>query len=512
MKVAIRVDASGEIGTGHLMRCLTLADALVERQSDVVFLCAPASAPWRGLIESHGHRYAELPLADGATSPVASALFHAGWLPWGQDADARAVREILPARVDWLIVDHYALDCHWERATRSCAERILAIDDLADRVHDCDVLLDQNPQASDRQRYDELAPRDAVRLIGPRYALLRPSFAAAGSQRKVRDGTVRRILVFMGGMDVAGACRLALAALSQPGLSDIAVDVMVGGNTPHRHDIEAIAGTRGKCRTHFDVADPAALFVSADLSIGAGGVAALERCSVGLPAITIAVAENQMSGLAALARAGAVRQLGALGFVDEHVLADAIRSLRETPLEIEAMSARARAITDGRGTARVVQALVQQQSGVLVRPATMDDGLLLHRWRDDAAVRAVSFDDKPIPYDDHRQWLARAIADPAHVVLVAMQKGEPVGSVRYRIDGDQATVSIVVAPELRGTGIGRKILMAGEVHLDAEHRGVARIVAFVKPGNPASERLFAGSGFALDFVEPTRMLYSRQIG
>jgi UDP-2,4-diacetamido-2,4,6-trideoxy-beta-L-altropyranose hydrolase len=511
MKVAIRADASREIGTGHLMRCLTLADALAATGADAIFLCAPSSVPWYDVIEAHGHRHATLSAAAPAEASDASSP-HAGLLPWSQESDAAAMLDALSTPVDWLIVDHYGLDHRWEQIVRRRSGRILAIDDLADRAHDCDVLLDQNGQNGGSDRYDGLVPADAVRLLGPRYALLRSSFAAARAQREPPDGSVRRISVFMGGTDSAGASNMALAALSRRDLSRIAVDVMVGGKSVHRDELESAAESRGGTGIHVDVPDPAELLAATDLAIGAGGVAALERCCLGLPTVSVAVADNQVPGLAWLARAGAVRHLGALDAIDERRLADEISALCGAPDEIKSMAARAGALVDGFGTPRVVRILRGPRSGVAVRTATMDDAWLLHRWRDDPAVRAISMTSAPIPYADHCRWLTQALQDPDHIVLVAMLGQHPVGSLRYRLHDGEAAVSIVIAPEMRGEGVGGELLDAGEAHLKATYGGPLRIVATVKPDNRASMRLFAGSGFEVDVAEPSRMLYGKRVG
>ncbi len=142
----------------------------------------------------------------------------------------------------------------------------------------------------------------------------------------------------------------------------------------------------------------------------------------------------------------------------------------------------------------------------------MDDAPLLHRWRDDPAVRALSLTSAPISYADHCRWLAEALCDPEHIVLVAMLGQHPVGSLRYRMHEGEATVSIVIAPEMRGEGVGGELLSAGETHLKARCNRPLRIVAVVKPDNRASMRLFAGSGFELDVAEPSRMLYGKLIG
>ena len=357
-EVAIRTDASTTIGTGHLMRCLTLADALAREGACATFYCAPAAEPWRGLVEQHGHRFMTLPLrADGRR--VETQPPHADWAPWGQAADAAAVLDSIDGMLDWLIVDHYALDVRWEQALRPKAKRILAIDDLADRDHDCDMLLDHNPQDTASDRYQTRLSANATRLIGPRYALLRPEFVESRVKRlgRERTGSLRRIVVFMGGTDAAGATLMALRALSADDLCEMVVDVVIGGESPHLAAIRQAAGDRGNTRVHVDAAEIAELFAGADLAIGAGGVAALERCCVGVPTITMSVAANQEPALARLSMVGAVQHLGRLETLTVADLSSAIRGLVAAPDLHYNIAEAAGRIVDGQGMARVVAAI-----------------------------------------------------------------------------------------------------------------------------------------------------------
>lgn len=510
MDIAFRADASPEIGTGHLMRCLTLADALAREGARSTFLCAPAAEPWRGQVESRGHRFVTLPLrADGARAEAEPP--HGRWAPWGQSADAAAAGGALAAPVDWLVVDHYGLDARWERAMRTKAARILAIDDLADRDHDCDVLLDHNPQGEAGSRYDGRLPERARRLIGPRYALLRPEFAAARAQRGAPDGRVRRIAVFMGGTDPVGATLLALEALSSPDLRDLAVDVAIGRASPHLGAIEGAAAARGRAAVRVDTPNIAAMFAEADLAIGAGGVAALERCCVALPTVTMAIADNQAPGLEWLAGHGAVRHLGDFGALTVETLADALRALRVAPEDVKAMAERAGALVDGGGTARVVSALIGTRIGLRVRAATPYDAEILYRWRNSDAVRAVSFSSEPIPFADHCCWLRSVLANPLQVVLIGLVGDAAVGSVRYALSDRGADISIVVAPEMHGRGIGGELLEAGEAYLRGLHPERLLLRAVIKPDNEASLRLFTKAGFKRSVEEPDRVLYVKEL-
>jgi UDP-2,4-diacetamido-2,4,6-trideoxy-beta-L-altropyranose hydrolase len=463
------------------------------------------------LVEGRGHCLVTLPLDATRHVNEPDALDHARWLPWGQAADAAATLRAMAEPVDWLVVDHYAIDDRWERQMRTRSRRILAIDDIADRRHDVDLLLDHNPQDETGGRYDGLLPDGARRLIGPRYALLRPDFAAARTKRPDRNGSVRRFNLFMGGTDTAGATLKVLLALSEDGLGSIPLDVVIGGASPHLAAIRQSARGRGNTVVHVDASNVADLFARADLAIGAGGVAALERCCVGLPTITLSVASNQEPGLAQLAAAGAVQHLGRFDDIDPAKLAAAVRQCLESPQMLASMSQAARALVDGKGVDWLAVRLLNRDPALVVRPATMADAELLHAWRDAPAVRAVSLDLDPIDYTRHVEWLKSALADPERVILVGLVGQEPVGSLRYDIADGSATISIIVAPEAQDRGVATALLAAGERYLRSRQTAVRQLRAVIKPGNAASIRVFARAGFTPASEGPAQMIYLKPL-
>jgi UDP-2,4-diacetamido-2,4,6-trideoxy-beta-L-altropyranose hydrolase len=496
LRIGLRVDASEAISLGHLTRCLTLADALKKRGADALFLCAPGAAPWRAMIEARGHRVAMLSaIADApAVDEDPDPLAHAAWLPRGWRADAEAALGTLGEEppLDWLIVDHYALDAQWERRLRAAAPRIMAIDDLADRLHDCDILLDHNAEDETKRRYETLAPA-ARRLLGPRYALLRPQFAEATP--RVRKGPVERILVFMSAVDPKGATLRALDALSQSALAAIEIDVVIGAASPHRAAIEAAAAERGRAIVHVDVADMAALCDAADLAIGAGGVAALERCRLGLPSLALAIAANQETGLAALQAAGAVRHLGRLEAWTPAALAQAIGALMGDAAARTAISVNASKLVDGAGAARCADLLIETARPMTLRPAALSDARSLYNWRNDETVRRLSLNNAAIVWDDHVAWLTTKLREPDHFHWIVERSGAPCGAVRFDVADGAARVSIVIAPERRGAGLGALVLAEGEKRLLAARSDVKRFVADIRPENRASQRLFAAAGY-----------------
>lgn len=208
------------------------------------------------------------------------------------------------------MVDSYALDHKWEKFLRPHVNKIMVIDDLANRAHDCDLLLDQNYYRDIEHRYDGLLPLTCRKLLGPEYALLRPEFHQAKKNLRKRDGKIRRILVFFGGSDPSNETKKALQAIKLLNRPEIAVDVVVGAGNPHREEIKQICSEMPNTTYYCQVENMAELMAAADLAIGAGGVTTWERLYLELPTIAIAVAENQVETLEALGEAEMVWYLG----------------------------------------------------------------------------------------------------------------------------------------------------------------------------------------------------------
>lgn len=487
MRVALRADASATIGLGHVMRCLTLADELAAGGAEVRFLCRDLPGDGRALVAARGHAVDVLPGAG----------------EWNEDGDAAACLAAMPHSVDWLAVDHYALGAAWEGQMRARAARILAIDDLADRRHDCELLLDQNLQADGR--YAGLLPAASRLLAGPAYALLRPQFGAARQGLRQRDGRVRRLLLFYGGGDASGETLKALAAVDRLGWADLEVDVVLGAVNPHRDRVEAACCARPGCRMHVQTENMAGLMAAADLALAAGGSASLERCCVGLPALVTAVADNQVEPARALAEAGCQLYLGRAEDLTIDAYAERLSACLQLPEWLGHMSQQGLALVDGRGTGRVARHLLAGR--LRLRQADLGDSDLMLAWRNHAEVRRQAFDPRPIDVADHERWLAAALLDPARRLLIAEEDGVAVGVLRYDLDGEAALVTIYLAPERAGRGLGTRLLLAGDVWLRRECPGTTRLTAEIRASNAASLGAFRNAGFVVDRAILTKELH-----
>jgi UDP-2,4-diacetamido-2,4,6-trideoxy-beta-L-altropyranose hydrolase len=461
-----RTDASVAIGGGHVRRCLVLADALAEAGWTITFVC------------------------DAAAARIVPALGIAGF------ALAKpATFDQAPMACDLLVVDDYRLDAAFERAARGWAKRILVIDDLANRPHDGDVLLDQSPGRV-RDAYAGLVPKGCELLLGPSYALLDRRFRAARRQRKA-VGDVERIFVNFGTTDPANATSLALEGIGAAELA-AAIDIAIGGAAPHLPALRTKPTVHGAAVTlHVDVDDMAALMRGADIAIGAGGVGALERCALGLPSAILTIADNQHENARALAASGAALYWGDIGSRTAGEIAAAVKRMAADRAGRAAMSEVAAALVDGLGAARVRMSCDAPQRAkdgriVALRQATFADSAAMFAWQSALGVRAYARDPAAPKPGEHERWLKAKLADPDCIFNIVLCGDEPVGILRFDrlAERDATEISILIAAGRQGLGIGGGVLALGQRLLPTE-----RIVAAIHPENRASIRLFEAAGY-----------------
>lgn len=362
MKAAFRADASVQIGTGHVMRCLTLAEELRRQGHQCLFICRNHEGHLAGLITEKGfdlHLLQSPPQLETLAKDE-PALAHSGWLgvPW--ETDAKQTLEVLARNnIEWLIVDHYALDAQWERTLADVVDQIMVIDDLADREHECAVLLDQN-LGRESKDYESLVHPTCTKLIGSQYALLRPEFAElrpTSLERRRREPEFKRILVSLGGVDRTNVTGEVLEALSNSKLpKETKLDIVMGRFAPH---LEAVKNQAlelpFQAMVSVGVNDMAERMCAADFSIGGAGSTSWERCCLGLPSIMVVLANNQRLVAAALEKMGCAEKSSISG-VDGRVRS-VIQKLNAQYSTLKRMSDNAQKVCDGKGCRRVVSTL-----------------------------------------------------------------------------------------------------------------------------------------------------------
>jgi UDP-2,4-diacetamido-2,4,6-trideoxy-beta-L-altropyranose hydrolase len=518
--ILIRADASVSMGSGHVMRCRTLARELSRRGATITFLCRRQRGDLIALLEEEFMVLAlpELPLAATQTAqrqPLQGRELYGVWLGCRQEKDAAdCLQALVQARIrsaSWLVVDHYGLDAVWETQLLAglagdAAPQLLVIDDLSDRPHHADLLLDQNFfGAATEARYAGLVPGHCRQLLGPHYALLGPEYAQLHPLVPPRT-ELRRVLVFFGGVDPTNLTGRALEALLTPELAHLAVDVVLGLQCPHRQAVAELVARRLHTTLHAPLPSLAGLIARADLAIGAGGATTWERACLGLPSLVVAIADNQLPFVQALDQASQIRLLGSTATVGvEHIRLSLVDALQKTwPW------ACGHDLTDGWGAARVATALLGSQLPLQLQPATIADEALLLRWGNDPYVGNNSFSPEAIAAADHQRWFQAGLANANRLLLIARDaQGCPLGQIRFdrqppacAKEPREALIDLSLDRCARGRGLAKELVLLGLQALEQRWGPGAEAVAEVLAGNTASQATFAKAGFRSDSVAP----------
>jgi UDP-2,4-diacetamido-2,4,6-trideoxy-beta-L-altropyranose hydrolase len=499
------------------MRCLTLAQELRDAGAAVSFISRVHPGNLNDLIREKGFHCYELPeveVIEPAQQLVEdSRSQYASWLVVSQQQDARETIEALgEVRADWLILDHYGLDEEWETLLRPHATKIMVIDDLADRRHDCDLLLDQNFFTDGQKRYDDVVPPSCTKLLGPKYALLRKEFGEARKNIRERTGEVKRVLVFFGGSDPENITGLAVEALLDPELHHLHVDVVIGAQNPNREAVEKLVQDRHGITLHIQASNMAELMSNADLSIGAGGSTTWERLYIGLPGIVIPIAKNQIPSTTDLCDLGVIMSLGQDGKISKKRLKEVVLLLLAKPDYLLEMSQIGMKMVSCYGVKDLIELISGELNEIELthRKATLTDCRLYWHWANDPEVRRSAFNSEPISWEKHQEWFAARLSDPNSILLIFESQYGPIGHIRLDGGAAQRTISYSVARQYRGKGIGKKIMSE---MIAASPPFARRFLAEVKKENLASANIFEKLGFQrTELLEKNAYTFTLELG
>ena len=358
-KILIRVDASKNIGTGHVMRCLTLANEAKRHGWTTCIVLRDPDTNIVAYLSSLGHDVKELVSSNYSKGNSGNTLEHGDWLTVSQTQDAHETADIVrDFKPDWLVVDHYAIDSTWLSIIEKYGAKILVIDDLGDRDLICDLLLDQNLGAS-AAKYIGKVSRNCRLLLGPDFALIRDEFKEwrEKSLKDRFDRDVKNILITMGGVDANNYTLKVLRELTKSKYAtDCVMTTILGGSYPHKKALYEFLGSSAlNVSIISDVKNMAEIMSSADICIGAAGSTSWERCCLGLPTLTFAIADNQIPILDELVKhactiASSVNRI-CVDF-DSLISKDHIAVLKR-------LSSNSASVTDGKGVQRVLNQLEQ---------------------------------------------------------------------------------------------------------------------------------------------------------
>lgn len=478
-KVAFRVDSSFEIGSGHVMRCLALAEALREQGAELFFLCKEHEGNFNSQIEKKGFKL--------------HILNYPGDFNTIEDAEKTVSVLRAEGGVEWLVADSYEIDHQWEKLVGNDTRSIMVIDDLANRSHDCDILLDQNYHHDMNKRYKGLLPNRCITLLGPRYALLRREFVEARKETREKNAQSHRILITLGGSDPANATLIALEAVLSLNRQDMETDVIAGSSNREKEKIKKLCDEHSNVNFHLHVDNMAQLMAKADLAIGAGGISNWERCCVGLPTIALSIDLIQEKILKAMADDGILLYAGKLGEASPEKIGFTITAVLDNPHFKSYLSKRSMKLVDGNGVKRVVEIMLPRI--IKLRPAESADCDNVYNWRNAEENRMQSFDKLPIEYASHKMWYEQTVKSGDKLLLIGEEEDKPVGVIRYDFNDNQAKISVYLVPGMHGKGYGSYLIKAGSSWLRKNCPDIKKINAEIVPENSASEKVFISAGY-----------------
>lgn len=343
-KVIFRVDASTCAGGGHAVRSLALADQFAEMDWTCLFALEAEALATVPALGAGPHEILVLP-----TDPDTL----------DERAEAMSLRQQFPNGVDALVIDSYRHGTEFEAACRGWAQCLVSIDGTM-RAHDVDLLVNAN-MGQTRNDFADLVPDECEVLSGPKYAMLRRQFAALRasslSRRKADNRKVERILVSFGASDPSNMTPIALGALQSIG-TDAHIDVVLGANqAAHNSVLASIKNMELDIEVHQWVEDMPDMMARADVFIAAAGSSSWEACTLGLPSVIVAVADNQIKIAENLALTGAAISLGRRNEISAARVEDGIRRILFEHSVRNNMVCNSSSVCDGQGSRRVAEVI-----------------------------------------------------------------------------------------------------------------------------------------------------------
>lgn len=478
MTLIVRADANRQIGFGHVMRSLALAEAWMSRGGQVVFVASSMPSSMEGRIIAEGMSTRHIPVERGT------------------DSDVAALVEIAThERATWVVLDGYAFDSDYQRLLKDAGLRLVTMDDCHASAHSyADIIVNQNAQAL-KEQYEALEPYTRL-LRGSSYALIRKEFFEA--RRIVDNGErgVQHILITFGGSDNAELVRQTLEAIRNLGVRGLQVRVVGAACDESMRDLMSDVETHGiDVRVLTDASEMATQMAWADLAISSCGVTSLELAFMGVPTLLVMTADNQRSNAMGFHEREAAMFMGERGELTVASLSDALARMLSSDELRRTLSIRARSLVDGRGGWRIVRSMLHP--GIQLTPAQVEDCRLVWEWANEADVRAQSFTPGRIAWSEHERWFRDVMNDGRRQLFIGRDAlGMPVGQIRVDEGGEGGVISLMVTKSSQGKGYGYEMIEACMEEY-FEYGDAECLHAFVKPSNQRSAGMFRKAGFRL---------------
>jgi len=473
--LVLRVDTSPQIGTGHVMRCLALAQNWQDYGGHAIFVMAPGVRALEERLNSEGINVIAMSAQPGSTD----------------DADQTA-NLAWEAGGSWIVVDGYHFGADYQRTIKNSEQRLLAMDDYGHASHYyADFVLNQNLHAY--EGFYASRESNTQLLVGTRYLLLRREFLSWRGWKREVSRIARKLLVTLGGGDADNVTLKVIQALQHVKMDGLETVVVLGGSNPHYQELQsAVRESRIPIRLQSNVRKMPELMAWADVAMSAAGTTAWELAFMGVPSLFLIQADNQRETAERLDALGVASNLGRPTDLSCDKLARELINLMVAADRRTEMARLGRQLVDGEGAARVLMHL--NAEALHIRRAREDDCQQLWKWANDPDVRAVSFSSEQIPWEQHIEWFRSKLNNPACVLQIATCGEIPAGQIRYDLDGDQAVVSISLDREFRGKGYGSPLIWRSAQEL-FDTTAVTIINAYVKQANETSVRAFEKAGY-----------------
>jgi len=480
MNLYIRADSDSKIGTGHIMRCIALAQAWQVQGGQVTFISHCESEALKERIQIEKFRLISL----DHVCPDSSDLMNALSILKSDSADHKPC----------LVLDGYHFTPEYQKEIRDEGIRLLVIDDMNHLPHyHADILLNQNIHAPDLKYKCDA---DTTLLLGNRYALLRREFLKYLDFKRQIPDLAKNILVTLGGADPDNVTLKVIEALKLLDEPDISVRIITGPANPHQETLrKALALGNFEAELLINPPNMSELMAWADMAVSAGGSTCWELAFMGVPSIVLILGENQAAVAKYLMNIKAVLNLGIFAECSKEHISDACKTLIGSSIARTSLSQQSATLINGSGPNNVIKSI--NSNNIILREVTDLDRELIWQWANDEETRKASYSQAHISWDEHTRWYDSVQRQKNHRFYIADNGSKkPVGQIRFTIDGKDTIVSFSVAPDSRRRSYGKEILIKAAIKLFNE-TNIEHISAYIKSENMLSLKVFQKAGFRM---------------
>ena len=486
MKIIFRTDASSQIGSGHVIRCLTLAKVLKKQGADCKFISRDHNNNLIEKIKKEDFKVIILPNSIKVKSTQSTKdtnSNYSSWIgaSWNEDAK-QTINALNEEKIDWLIIDHYGIDKRWEKKVRPYCKKIMVIDDLANRKHDCDLLLDQNLIANFKNRYQNFLPKNCSTLLGPQYALLQNEYKVLHLSAPPRIGSIKRILVYFGGADQNNLTEKALTSFLKLNRNNIALDVVISSDSSQKEKIKKLSKKNKNVKIHSELTSLAHLILKADLAIGACGSTSWERCCLSLPSIVITIADNQKQIAKELHKKKLIHWLGHYNTIASDSIYNALKATIDQ--NIEAWSDACKLITDGCGAEKVASILTfNSKTKLNSRLAELKDENLIQNYQ--------KFNTKYKSAEKFREffYLYLRNQDKCKIYILETDEGLPICQVKFDLTKDGWTIKCTQARSVRNLRLEKYFIKCALYKFRLDQNGQITFAQIAKNDKKSKKKL-----------------------